>query len=182
MSRKAAAICSAAVLVLGGCVLFALVHFNGLLDQIKATHLGGSQEVIVADSTAEIADAIRESIGMYDYVSLDKDQVLTHFGFGSDVIADSTVYTSTKQNNADEVAVFKLLDVSKSDEVMVAISDRLNLKLKTYDVLNSYEYDKVENAIFLNKGEYIILVTTSKTGSAWTAIESFYQRKTAAKN
>ena len=72
--------------------------------------------------------------------------------------------------------------MNKSDEAMVAISDRLSLKLKTFDVLNSYEYDKVENAIFLNKGEYIILVTTSKTGSAWSAIESFYQQETAAKN
>lgn len=181
MSRKTAIACFIAVIVLVGCALFALDNFSDLLDKIGATHTDSSQ-VIIAENTAEIAEAIRESIGMDDYASLDDEQVLTHFGFDSDVIADSTVYTSTKQNNADEIAVFRLADMNKSDEAMVAISDRLSLKLKTFDVLNSYEYDKVENAIFLNKGEYIILVTTSKTGSAWSAIESFYQQETAAKN
>ncbi len=180
MSRKAVIACFVAVLVLIGCAVFALVHFGDLFDEIGATHVDGSQ-VIIAENTSEIADAIRESIGMKDYVSLDNEQVLNHFGFASDVIADSTVYTSTKQNNADEIAVFKLADVNKSEEVMVAVGDRLNLKLKTFDVLNSYEYDKVENTIFLNKGEYIILVTTAKTSSAWTAIESFYQQETKAK-
>lgn len=180
MSRKTAIACFVAVVALVGCVLFALVNFSDLFDKIGATHVENSQ-VIIADSTAEIADAIRESIGMNDYVSLDNEQVLTHFGFESDTISDSTVYTSTKQNNADEIAVFRLSDVNESDDVMVAISDRLNLKLKTFDVLNSYEYDKVENAIFLNKGEYIILVTTAKTSSAWAAIESFYQQETEAK-
>lgn len=176
MSKKAVIACFAAVLALIGCVMIALVNFSDLFDRIGEAHAEGSQ-VIVADSTAEIADAIRESVGMNDYVSLDKEQMLTHFGFDSDVIADSTVYTSTKQNNADEIAVFRLSDINKSDDVMVAVSDRINLKLKTFDVLNSYEHDKVENAIFLNKGEYIILVTTDKTDSAWTAIESFYQQE-----
>ncbi len=180
MSRKTAIACFVAVVALVGCALFALDNFSDLFDKIGATYADSSQ-VIVADSTAEIADAIRESIGMHDYASLDNEQILTHFGFGSDIIADSTVYTSTKQNDADEIAVFKLADMDKSDEVMVAISDRLSLKLKTFDVLNSYEYDKVENAIFLNKGEYIILVTTAKTDSAWAAIESFYQQETTVK-
>lgn len=181
MSKKAVIACFVAVVALIGCVMIALVNFSDLFDRIGEAHAEGSQ-VIIADSTAEIADAIRDSIGMNDYASLDKEQVLTHFGFNSDVIADSTVYTSTKQNDADEIAVFKLSDISKSDDVMVAVSDRLDLKLKTFDVLNSYEHDKVENAIFLNKGEYIIMVTTAKTDSAWAAIESFYQQETESKS
>ena len=107
MSRKTAIACFIAVIVLVGCALFALDNFSDLLDKIGATHTDSSQ-VIIAENTAEIAEAIRESIGMDDYASLDDEQVLTHFGFDSDVIADSTVYTSTKQNNADEIAVFRL--------------------------------------------------------------------------
>lgn len=177
MSRKAVIACFVAVLALIGCAVIAFINFGDIFDRIGEAHVDGSQ-VIVADSTSEIAEAIRESIGMNDYASLDTAQVITHFGFDSDSIADSTVYTSTKQNSADEIAVFKLTDIDKSDDVMVAIGDRLDLKLKTFEVLNSYEYDKVENAIFLNKGLYIILVTTSKPDSAWTAIESFYQQET----
>lgn len=177
MSRKAVIACFVAVLALIGCAVIVFINFGDIFDRIGEAHVDGSQ-VIIADNTAEIAEAIRESIGMNDYASLDNTQVLTHFGFSPDIIADSTVYTSTKQNDADEIAVFKLADTSKSDEVMVAIGDRLDLKLKTFEVLNSYEYDKVENTIFLNKGQYIILVTTAKTDSAWTAIESFYQQET----
>lgn len=174
MSRKTAIACLVAVAALVGCILFAIDNFSGLSDKIGKAYADNSQ-VIVAQSTAEIADAIREAIGMDDYASLDNEQVMIHFGLGSDTIADSTVYTSTKQNDADEIAVFRLNDISESDEVMSAISERLDLKAKTFDMLNSYEYRKIENTVFLNKEEYIILVTTAKTNSAWKAIEGFYQ-------
>lgn len=180
MSRKTAIACFAALLMLAGCIFFISGSCSKFMGKIGLAHLGDTQEIIVAENTAEIADTIREAIGMHDYVSLDSSQIITHFGFGTEFISDSTVYTSTKQNDADEIAVFKLKDVSKGAEVMSAISERLDLKAKTFDVLNSYEYDKVENAVFLNKGEYIILVTTAKTNSAWRAIESFYQSETAA--
>lgn len=178
MSRKTAIACFAALLMLAGCIFFVSGSCSKLMGKIGLAHLNEAQEVIVAENTAEIAEAIREAIGMHDYVSLDTSQIITHFGFGTEMIEDSTVYTSAKQNDADEIAVFKLSDISKCDEVMSAISERLDLKAKTFDVLNSYEYDKVENTVFLNKGEYVILVTTAKINSAWSAIESFYQRET----
>lgn len=180
MSRKTAIACFAALLMLAGCIFFASGSCSKLMGKIGLAHLYEAQEIIVAENTAEIADAIREAIGMYEYVSLDNSHIVTHFGFRTEVLSDSTVYTSTKQNDADEIAVFKLSDVNKSDEVMSAISERLDLKAKTFDVLNSYEYDKIENTLFLNKGEYVILVTTAKINSAWAAIESFYQSETAA--
>lgn len=146
-----------------------------LMDKVGEGAIEADADRIVAESTKEVADAVAEAIGMTDFVSLDSEQVANHFGFDTAYLSEATVYASNVQNNADEVAVFRFASEAEAQKAMPDISERVERKSKTFNLLNKDEYDKVENTIFLNKGEYVILVITSKTDSAWNAIESFYQ-------
>lgn len=165
------------IFILCALAALAVLLFAGekLMEKVDEGEIEADTVSIVAESTKEIADAVVDSIGMTDFVSLNSEQIVNHFGFDTAYLSESTVYASNVQNNADEVAVFRFASEEAAQKAMPAISERVERKSKTFNMLNRDEYNKVEKTIFLNKGEYVILVITSKTNSAWNAIESFYQ-------
>lgn len=106
----------------------------------------------------QITSSVIRSLNIKNMTELNSEQIALRYPIDMTVLEDESVYISSINNNADEVAVFKLREHVKVAPVMSAVNDRVKQKLSSFERLNPTEYEKVKNAIAENIGSYIVVI------------------------
>lgn len=129
-------------------------------------------EISARDITSELVDYL----GLKNMTELNREQIALHYSIDVPFLEDESVYISTQNNNADEIAVFKLnaasdTKASNYSAVTAAATERISQKLRSFEQLNPAEFEKVGNSKILthNHGDsvYIALVICENSGSAY---------------
>lgn len=141
------------------------------LDGSKA-----ADEVFVAESSEQIADALAGAVNMRHFVKLGEESLPLHFGFDKTLFDDFAVYISSVQGSTDEVAVFHLNSSEYEGEVVSALSAKAAQKNNTFASYDAEAGEKrlEDNCLVFSSSDYVIMVVSDKVNSAKNTISSFY--------
>lgn len=140
--------------------------------------LSACQQTVAHSELAakEITSALVGGLGIENMTELNNDQIVLRYPVDMSFLEDQSVYISTANNNADEVAVFKLKNLSVDDvanfnTVTGAISERIEQKLRSFESLNPVEFEKVGRAEIRchshEESTYIVLVICENSDSTY---------------
>lgn len=135
----------------------------------------GSTTVAIDPGT--LADDIYSGITWQDQISkVDLNKALNLYGINSGDIAAGQVYISTNAT-AEEIAVLEAASSDKVDSVKASVEARIASQKASFESYNAAEVPKLDNAIVLTKGNYVILVVCNDTDTANSIIDSAFTVK-----
>lgn len=113
-------------------------------------------------SIKEMDKKIKESIDMINMNLGDEEALKDLYDIDKDELEDFVLYTSSSNIKADELAILKVKDVEKVDEVKKNINRRIDEQtLKFQDYLPE-EYYLIEKNILKSKDNYILFVVSEE--------------------
>lgn len=125
-------------------------------------------------SASEITNTIIRDTGMENMVVLEKDQISNHYSFDTSYLSDFSVYISSQNDVADEVAVFIVNEENQAEAVKKAVDDRLRMKATSFKEMSNVDYQKIENGIIKHYDKYIILIIAPDNNLANSSLSTFY--------
>lgn len=130
------------------------------------TACGGKKAPQKEPATADVAKAVVEKLTFRDELMvLDDKQVDVIYRLDEDKIAEKTCYVSGSRATAEEVSVFKVKDAADTQMVKDAIAERIDDQKIAYENYVPEEMVKINGAVTLQNGNYLILVMADDTSA-----------------
>ncbi len=117
-------------------------------------------------TTDEIVYTIIDKL---DYTSLSKvssDNISKYYDIDDILIADATVYISSKDESFSEISCFKLTDSSKYQQVETAIKNHLSFSNVNLQDFNPQESKKLNESKIEYCEPYVLVIVSDNSSSA----------------
>ena len=125
------------------------------------------------DSVSELADKLKAEGSFTDLSPLEsKIAVERLYGLDSSKIEDSAFYSNSNAT-AEDVAVIKVNDESYVADVKKAIEDRVAEQTKSFESYNAAEVPKLEDAVIITSGKYVVFVVSGDSAKAKDIIKGY---------
>lgn len=135
----------------------------------------GKSAASLQPSPRQITGSVVQELKMKNMTELTGTQIALRYSLDVSVLENKSVYISSQNSNADEVAVFQLKTGEKVAPVMSAVNERIQDKLDSFESLNPAECEKVKNAFAENIGSYVIVVICDNAEHAKEVIDEIMQ-------
>lgn len=124
-------------------------------------------------SVSELADKLKAEGSFTDLAPLDsKIAVDRLYGLDSSKIEDSAFYSNSNAT-AEDVAVIKVNDESYVAAVKEAIENRVAEQKASFQDYNAAEVPKLEDAVLVTSGKYIVFVVSGDSSKAEDIIKGY---------
>lgn len=140
--------------------------------------LGGCGGPAENEPTAEqVAHTVWTSLTFDDTINvIDDDVILNYFHIDWSKVADKAVYTSNSKATPEEVAVFKMESANDVQLAKDAFNERLEDKKFEYETYIPEEMPKINNAVILEHGKYVVLAVSADNDGAEQAFEKIFEQ------
>ncbi len=119
----------------------------------------------------------------YDNLSeITSANISKYYDIPDGVVADSSMYISTRSDNFNEIACFRLSSQDRQEQLMKVISDYISEKTATYQNVNEKAYSIVSAAKTDVIYPYVFVAITSDNETAVSAFENVISDSTKEKN
>lgn len=115
-------------------------------------------------SQKEIAnpDKIADELKAYsnensNWVEIEKDKLSSYFGFSDEILSDFSVHINNSEEYFDIIAIFKLADLSKKEEIIKGINFLSIYTEANYKIASEAQSNKIANKIVAQADDTIIL-------------------------
>ena len=142
-------------------------------DDKKETKTESTAAVQEDFSVSELADKLKAEGSFTDLSPLEsKIAVERLYGLDSSKIEDSAFYSNSNAT-AEDVAVIKVNDESYVADVKKAIEDRVAEQTKSFESYNAAEVPKLEDAVIITSGKYVVFVVSGDSAKAKDIIKGY---------
>ena len=132
---------------------------------------GGSKTISL--SASSMADTLREKVAFTDQMEkADADTVYALYHLSADQVAEQSVYVSTGAT-AEEIAVFAAKDEAAVKQIEQAVQKRLQTQKDGFADYLPAEMDKLNQAVIVTEGRYVIFCVASDAGQVRSVVHSF---------
>lgn len=94
------------------------------------------------------------------------------YGFDAAKVSEMQVFCSTGAT-AEEIALFKAVDEAAAKEIKAAVEARIEAQKESYENYVPAEVPKLEKAIVLTGGLYVVYVTANEPDSAEKILDNY---------
>ena len=131
---------------------------------------GGTETISLSVPT--MADTLRAQVSFTDQMEkADADTVYTLYHLDADLVAEQGVYLSTGAT-AEEIAVFAAKDAGGAKQIEQAVQARLQTQKDGFADYLPAEMDKLNQAVLVVKGRYVIFCVANDAGQVRSVIDS----------
>ena len=133
----------------------------------------GKSEEAVEINIQDTVDAVFEAAGFSEELVKLEDDVLTnsYVLLDKDKVEEYAVYVSGSMGTPEELAIFKAVDEESVKGIREAVDRRVeDLKLNFEDYRPD-EMPKIDNAVIVEKGNYVMLVICPNSEAAKETLE-----------
>lgn len=115
-------------------------------------------------AAADVVKAVAAELTFKDaMITLEDDMVENIYNLDMEKIADKSCYISGSRATAEEVSVFQVKDSADLQMVKDAVAERIGDQKHAYESYNPGEMVKINGAVTLTHGNYVILVMADDT-------------------
>lgn len=148
-----------------GCV-YAVTKINASQSYSDPTSSSNTLDI----SAAEVNKQVIEKMGYTGISELNSGDISSHIDIPENSVTQASIYISDVSSSAMEIACFKLADPNNDEEILVAISDHIAVKLKGFqDSPKESEY--IKNYVTVTTNGYVFLAITENADIAAKAFE-----------
>lgn len=109
-------------------------------------------------SVKEISKKIEQAIDMSNMKPLDSSKLQKLYKINPDDLDDFSIYAPTSNIKADELAILKVKDANKLNEIKEKVSKRVENQSNSFKDYLPNEYTLIEKHVLKVNGSYILLV------------------------
>ncbi|MCM3747064.1 DUF4358 domain-containing protein [Paenibacillus pasadenensis] len=142
-----------------GSLMFAMALVIALLSACSDD--GGTGKV---PTVAGLKDRMEQAADLSGMKQQDADKLQKLYGITADEIEDFVLYTSTSNVKADELAIIKVKDASKTASVMERIQQRIKAQTVKFKDYRPKEYYLIEKHVLLSKGPLVFFAVSENAG------------------
>ena len=154
--------------------ILSLILFSILA--LSLTACGGSNTSDKNPAVADISSAILSSITVGETVALtDNTLPKQYLDLDVSLVAEYAVTVASSGALADEIAVFKANNKDDVSKIKEALESRLTLVEEKFVDYIPTEMPKIENALILENGNYILLAIVEDTKTVETKFNEFFK-------
>jgi predicted small lipoprotein YifL len=108
---------------------------------------------------SDVVQAVAQTLTFKDQMMTLEDRVIPNiYNVDMDKLADKCCYVSSSGATAEEISVFRVKDAADLQMAKDAISERIEDQKIAFENYVPEEMVKIQNAVVLEKGDYILLV------------------------
>lgn len=143
-----------------------------LLTAVLLFGCGGSQQSL-SGSASDIADALKDGGTFEEELNaLDENMLSRVYNVSEDTLSDWKVYIGSGAT-AEEIAVFIAKDEQSAQAVLSAVEERLSDRKDSYRDYVPKELPKLEDAVVLQEGNYVVFCVSGDSEQAKECLEQF---------
>ena len=105
---------------------------------------------------------------------MDNDVARKLYQIEEDTVKNMAVYTGTAAV-VDEVSVWEAKDAAAATKIEEAVKSRIESQKTSYASYRPEEVPKLENAVTVRRGNYVVFCVSKDSGQASAAIETLWQ-------
>jgi len=144
-----------------------------LVAAIGCTSNGGEKEVSV--SVSEIAEKIQSDVEWPSMIDLDEQGLKDFYGIDASDLEEYDVKIPMMIVKSNEIAVIKVKDAEKVEEVKENIEKRAESIKKTFETYLPDQYENAKNYLLEVKGKYIIFAIHEDITNVEEVFNSFFK-------
>ncbi|MBE5039536.1 DUF4358 domain-containing protein [Ructibacterium gallinarum] len=133
---------------------------------------GGQNVTLDTEAAAETLTAL--DIFDEPLEKMDNDVARKLYQVEEDTVKNMAVYTGTAAV-VDEVSVWEAKDAAAATKIEEAIKSRIESQKTSYASYRPEEVPKLENAVTVRRGNYVVFCVSKDSGQASAAIEALWQ-------
>lgn len=150
-------------IVIGISVLLCLIWMCGCGGQTVSLDTEAAAEKLIA------LDIFDEPLEKMDY-----DVAQKLYQIEEDQVKHAAVYTGTAAV-VDEVSVWEAKDSTSASKIEEAVKNRVESQKVSYASYRPEEVPKLENAVTVRKGNYVVFCVSKDSGQASAAIDALWR-------
>lgn len=129
-----------------------------------------------AVATKDIADKLKEGLDLPSTMALDEERAKEAYGLDTNLLSEYTIYVAMMNVKSDEIAIFKVKDSKDIAKVKESIAKRQEQLTKTWQQYLPDQYEKVQNHIIIEKGNYVMYCISDNQEKAEEIFNSFFKK------
>ncbi len=162
-------------------ILTLIILIAGVLSIITFVNLNKKD----ADSKKYTASFVTKEVAKkmsYDNLSeISSSGINKYYDIPDGIVADSSMYISTRSDNFNEIACFRLTDETKQEELIKIIEKYINDKKLTYQNVNEKAYSIANAAKTEVSYPYVFVAISSDSDAAINAFRSIVDSSSSDK-
>lgn len=144
-----------------------------ILIMLLACLAGCSQKAVDLDPQTAAKTLTDASTGDSPLSKLDLDAALALYGLTSGEVADGSIYIGNS-GTVDEVSVWKAVSDSAANTIEDRVRDRIATQKDVYADYRPDEIPKLNNAVVVRRGQFVILFIDGDSKAAQKAVDSLF--------
>lgn len=149
-----------------GMIMTAFVLAFGILTGCSGS--GGNYDALTA---VEVGEHIQQGASFSEIQQADAGKLNKLYRIAEEDIADFVLYTAVSNVKADELAVIKVKDASKTERVMDQIRQRIEAQTVKFLDYRPEEYYLIEKHVLKTKGPFVFFAVSKDVESLERAFD-----------
>jgi hypothetical protein len=136
-------------------VLLAIAILIGIITGCSGR--GGSPDTVTA---AKVGERIRQAASLSELQQGDAEKLRKTYQIEVSDVADFVLYTALSNVKADELAIIKVKDASKTESVMEHMRQRIKIQAVKFKDYRPEEYYLIEKHVLEAKGLFVLFAVS----------------------